>query len=155
MADTEPDSNPTASDYTAANIRVLPDLEHIRARPGMYVGGTGLQGLNWLALLLLDDALEAGPCTRLEVDLLADGGCRVEDDGPGIPTHVVRPDGRRHLELAFTEFGVGRTPRGPGVTIKIVNALSERLLVEVRRDGEVWLQEHRRGVPCAAPPASA
>jgi DNA gyrase subunit B len=145
--------------YEAADIQVLDYPENIQRRPGMYVGGTGLDALHHLAYELVDNAVDealAGACKQIAVELLPDGSLKVVDDGRGIPTGMHAEKGRPTLELVFTELHAGGkfkegsyTTSGGlhGVGIKATNALSEWLEVKVRRNGVVYFQRHEHGLP--------
>jgi DNA gyrase subunit B len=150
-----------AGDYGARQITVLKDLEPVRKRPGMYIGSTGPRGLHHLVWEVVDNAVDeamAGFCTRIEVDLLADGGVRVSDNGRGIPVDL-HPDTKESaLTTVLTKLHAGGkfesgayTVSGGlhGVGVSVVNALSARLDAEVRRDGHVWIQSFQRGRPLA------
>jgi DNA gyrase subunit B len=148
---------PTA--YDTSDIQVLEYPENIQRRPGMYVGGTGLDALHHLAYELVDNAVDealAGACTHIGVTIHPDGSLTVNDDGRGIPTGMHPEKGRPTLELVFTELHTGgkfkdgsySTSGGlHGVGIKATNALSEWLDVEVRRDGVIYFQRHENGLP--------
>jgi DNA gyrase subunit B len=148
---------PTA--YDTSDIQVLDYPENIQRRPGMYVGGTGLDALHHLAYELIDNAVDealAGACRHIGVELLPDGSLTVTDDGRGIPTGMHAEKGRPTLELVFTELHAGgkfkegsySTSGGlHGVGVKATNALSEWLEVKVRRDGVVYYQRHENGLP--------
>jgi DNA gyrase subunit B len=149
-------------DYSSGDIRVLKDLEHIRIRPGMYIGDTGARGLHNMTLAVIELALEEareGGGNRIEVTLLADGGCRVLDNGPGIPVEINEQLGGSFVEAIMTRVFCGgkftRERHGygmgllHGVGCQTVNALSRRLVVEVQRDGHLWRQEYQRGNPLA------
>src|SRR5579875_2261140 len=122
------------SHYTARDMTVLEGLEPVRKRPGMYIGSTGPSGLHHLVCEVVDNSVDeamAGFCTRIDVTLTADGGCRVVDDGRGIPTDV-----NQTLKLSGGLHGVG---------VSVVNALSRRLVVEVDRDGKHHRMEFADG----------
>jgi DNA gyrase subunit B len=145
--------------YETEDIQVLEYPENIQRRPGMYVGGTGLDALHHLANELVDNAVDevlAGACTRIDVVLNADGSLTVHDDGRGIPTGMHAEKGRPTLELVFTELHAGgkfkegsySTSGGlHGVGIKATNALSEWLDVRVKRNGVIYHQRHENGLP--------
>ncbi len=133
--------------YSARDMAVLEGLEPVRKRPGMYIGSTGTSGLHHLVWEVVDNSVDeamAGFCTRIDVTLLADGGCRVVDDGRGIPTDVNPQQKLTGVEIALTKLHGGGKFGGSGykvsgglhgVGVSVVNALSTRLIVEVDRDG--------------------
>ncbi len=145
--------------YDTEDIQVLDYPENIQRRPGMYVGGTGLDALHHLAYELIDNAVDealAGACQRIGVELHPDGSMTVTDDGRGIPTGMHAEKGKPTLELVFTELHAGgkfkegsySTSGGlHGVGIKATNALSEWLEVRVKRNGVVYFQRHEDGLP--------
>ncbi len=145
--------------YETEDIQVLEYPENIQRRPGMYVGGTGLDALHHLAYELIDNAVDealAGTCGHIRVEIRPDGALTVSDDGRGIPTGMHAEKGRPTLELVFTELHAGgkfkegsySTSGGlHGVGIKATNALSEWLEVKVRRNGLVYYQRHEIGLP--------
>ncbi len=147
-------------DYGASSIEVLEGLEPVRRRPGMYVGGTDARALHHLAAEVIDNAMDeavAGHASRIEVALAADGTLSVADNGRGIPVdpHPKFPD-KSALEVILTMLHSGGKFSGDayttsgglhGVGISVVNALSERLVVEVARGRELFRQEYARGAP--------
>ncbi|MFC3676798.1 DNA topoisomerase IV subunit B [Ferrovibrio xuzhouensis] len=148
------------SDYTAKDIEVLEGLEPVRRRPGMYIGGTDERALHHLFAEVLDNSMDeavAGHADRIEVEFQADGSLRVMDNGRGIPIdrHPKFKD-KSALEVILTTLHSGgkfsskvySTAGGlHGVGISVVNALSDRLVVEVARDRELWRQHYSRGTP--------
>jgi len=146
------------STYTAKDITVLKGLEPVRERPGMYIGSTGLSGLHHLVYETVDNSVDeamAGEATRIEVILLADGGCRVIDNGRGIPVdpHPENPK-KSAAEIIMTTLHAGGKFGGDGykisgglhgVGVSVVNALSIRLDLEVNRDGARWEQHYAKG----------
>jgi DNA gyrase subunit B len=148
-----------SQEYETSDIQVLDYPENIQRRPGMYVGGTGLDALHHLAYELVDNAVDealAGACTLIDVKMHPDGSLTVVDDGRGIPTGMHAEKGRPTLELVFTELHAGgkfkegsySTSGGlHGVGIKATNALSEWLEVRVHRKGVVYFQRHENGLP--------
>ena len=129
----------------------------MRQRPGMYIGSTGARGLHHLVYEVVDNAVDeamAGFCDRIDVELLADGGCRVSDNGRGIPVDTVKGEGKAAVEVVLTTLHAGGKFGGKGyqvsgglhgVGVSVVNALSERLEIEVARDGYLWRQSYGRG----------
>src|SRR5579885_2632772 len=150
--------------YSAKDIEVLEGLEPVRRRPGMYVGGTDERALHHLVAEALDNAMDeafAGHATRIELELSAEGWVTVRDNGRGIPVdkHPRFPD-KSALEVILTTLHSGgkfggdayKTAGGlHGVGVSVVNALSDRLFVEVARDRQLWTQEYSRGKPLAPP----
>jgi DNA gyrase subunit B len=147
------------SGYTARHLSVLEGLEAVRKRPGMYIGSTDSKGLTQLAFEIIDNAVDealAGACNRIDVTLHADGSLEVTDDGRGIPVDVEAKSKLTGVELVMTKlhaggkFGGGsyKTSGGlHGVGASVVNALSARLDVVVRRGGRIHTMSFARGVP--------
>jgi DNA gyrase subunit B len=148
--------------YTAKDITVLEGLEPVRLRPGMYVGSTGSRGLHHLVYEVVDNAVDealAGRCDRIEVILHPDNSVTVIDNGAGIPVDVIKEQGMPAVTVVLTKLHAGGKFGGDGykvsgglhgVGVSVVNALSERLVAEVKRDGKFWRQEFERGEPKAA-----
>src|ERR671918_874659 len=149
----------TETAYTAKDITVLEGLEPVRLRPGMYIGSTGPRGLHHLVFEVVDNAVDealAGRCDLVEVILHPDDSVTVADNGSGIPVDVMPDQGLPALTVVLTKLHAGGKFGGAGykvsgglhgVGVSVVNALSERLVAEVRRDGKIWRQEFQRGEP--------
>lgn len=147
------------SGYSADQITVLEGLEPVRKRPGMYIGGTGLEGLHHLVWEIVDNGIDealAGHATSVAVKMLADGGINVIDNGRGIPTEIHPKTKKSTVETVLTvlhaggKFGDGgyKVSGGlHGVGVSVVNGLSRKLIVTVHRGGKTYQQEYERGAP--------
>ena len=151
---------PATTNYDAGDITVLEGLEAVRRRPGMYIGSTGPRGLHHLVYEVVDNSVDealAGHCDRVEITLNPDGSCTVSDNGRGIPVAPMADQGGRSaLEVVMTVLHAGGKFGGEGykvsgglhgVGISVVNALSESLVAEVRRDGGLFVQRFATGEP--------
>ena len=145
--------------YDGSQIQVLEGLEPVRKRPGMYIGSTGYEGVHHLIKEIADNSIDeaiASYATKVEVTLLKDGGVRVSDDGRGIPVDKHPKTGKSTLETVLTilhaggKFGGGgyKVSSGlHGVGSSVVNALSTRMIAEVRKNGKIYRQEYATGLP--------
>ncbi|MFD6055693.1 DNA topoisomerase (ATP-hydrolyzing) subunit B [Agromyces sp. NPDC060279] len=155
----EPTKAQGASEYGADDIQVLEGLEAVRKRPGMYIGSTGPRGLHHLVYEIVDNSVDealAGYATAIDVTILEDGGVRVIDNGRGIPVGMHKTEGKSTVEVVLTVLHAGGKFGGGGYAVSgglhgvgssVVNALSTRLEVEVKREGNVWRQAFNVGVP--------
>ena len=144
-------------EYSADQIQVLEGLSAVRKRPGMYIGSTDVRGLHHLIWEIVDNSIDeamAGYCTHIDVVLQSDGGLAVTDNGRGIPVDKQKQTGKSALETVLTVLHAGGKFGGGGykvsgglhgVGVSVVNALSERVIAEVSRDGKVYMQEYHRG----------
>lgn len=158
-------AQPQPTNYDVNSIQALEGIEHVRKRPGMYVGGTDIKALHHLVYEVVDNAVDealAGFCTRIDITIHADSSVTIQDNGRGIPVgpHPTKRDAKGNpmetLDVVMTVIGAGGKFGGGGykvsgglhgVGISAVNALSEWMVTEVKRDGNWWRQRYARGVP--------
>jgi DNA gyrase subunit B len=151
--------------YDVSSIQALEGIEHVRKRPGMYVGGTDIKALHHLVYEVVDNAIDealAGVCDRIDITIHPDSSVTIEDNGRGIPVgpHPTKKDANGRpmetLDVVMTVIGAGGKFGGGGykvsgglhgVGVSAVNALSEWMHTEIKRDGKLWRQEYKRGVP--------
>ena len=151
--------------YDVSSIQALEGIEHVRKRPGMYVGGTDIKALHHLVYEVVDNSIDealAGVCNRINITIHPDSSVTIEDNGRGIPVgpHPSKKDANgkpmETLDVVMTVIGAGGKFGGGGykvsgglhgVGVSAVNALSEWMVTEIKRDGKLWRQEYKRGVP--------
>ncbi|MCR4312491.1 MAG: ATP-binding protein, partial [Candidatus Uhrbacteria bacterium] len=150
-----------SGEYSAKNITVLEGLEPVRKRPGMYIGSTGTTGLHHMIWEVVDNSFDeamAGHASKVIVHVKPDSWVSVEDDGRGIPVDIHPEQKISALELVLTKLHAGGKFGGEdsgykvsgglhGVGVSVVNALSDHLKAEVHRDGQIWEQEFKKGIP--------
>ncbi len=157
MAETQTTANKGGQEYDSSQIQVLEGLEHVRIRPGMYIGSTGFDGLHHLVKEIADNSIDeaiAGFATKVVITILADGGIRVDDNGRGIPVDIHPKTKKSTLETVLTVLNAGGKFGGGGYKVSsglhgvgssVVNALSTKMIAEVRKDGKIHHVEFAQG----------
>ncbi len=155
-------NNNADREYTAQDIQILDELKAVRLRPGMYIGGTDKYGLHQILYEIVYNSIDeamAGCCSRIEVTIHEDNSVTVTDNGRGIPTETIPGQDitaleavmtRLHAGAKFSNYVYGVSSGLHGVGASVVNALSSWLKIEVKREGKIYYQEYRQGVPQAA-----